>query len=151
MTTEGTEYPITIESTGTGQAWTDVSRAAPGTPITVYTQGGTVESITATDSNGTTIDISEAEKERIVATMQETNQYTFQMPSAAVTVKVIFSQSQQPQIPGETPQTGNMEGTGGMNSPQTGDTSSMITVVTAVSICAAGVLVYVLVKRKTER
>ena len=73
------------------------------------------------------------------------------MPSAAVTVKVIFSQSQQPQIPGETPQTGNMEGTGGMNSPQTGDTSSMITVVTAVSICAAGVLVYVLVKRKTER
>ena len=43
MTTEGTEYPITIESTGTGQAWTDVSRAAPGTPITVYTQGGTVK------------------------------------------------------------------------------------------------------------
>ena len=45
VTTEGTEYPITIESTGTGQAWTDVSRAAPGTPITVYTQGGTVESL----------------------------------------------------------------------------------------------------------
>ena len=34
----------------------------------VYTQGGTVESITATDSNGTTIDISEAEKVRIAGT-----------------------------------------------------------------------------------
>lgn len=151
VTTEGTEYPITIESTGTGQAWTDVSRAAPGTPITVYTQGGTVESITATDSNGTAIDISEAEKVRIAGTMQETNQYTFQMPSAAVTVKVVFAQSQQPQTPGETPQTGNMEGTGGMESPRTGDTSIMITMVTAVSICAAGVLLYMLSKGKKQR
>ena len=151
VTTEGTEYPITIESTGTGQAWTDVSRAAPGTPITVYTQGGTVESITATDSNGTAIDISEAEKVRIAGTMQETNQYTFQMPSAAVTVKVVFVQSQQPQTPGETPQTGNMEGTGGMESPRTGDTSIMITMVTAVSICAAGVLLYMLSKGKKQR
>ena len=151
VTTEGTEYPITIESTGTGQAWTDVSRAAPGTPITVYTQGGTVESITATDSNGTTIDISEAEKVRIAGTMQETNQYTFQMPSAAVTVKVVFAQSQQLQTPGETPQTGNMEGTGGMESPRTGDTSIMITMVTAVSICAAGVLLYMLSKGKKQR
>ncbi len=61
VTTEGTEYPITIESYRNRTNGTDVSRAAPGTPIT-YTQGGTVESITATDSNGTTIDISEAEK-----------------------------------------------------------------------------------------
>ena len=151
VTTEGTEYPITIESTGTGQAWTDVSRAAPGTPITVYTQGGTVESITATDSNGTTIDISEAEKVRIAGTMQETNQYTFQMPSAAVTVKVVFAQSQQPQTPGETPQTGNMEGTGGMESPRTGDTNSMVAVIAAVSICAAGVLLYMLSKGKKQR
>ena len=151
VTTEGTEYPITIESTGTGQAWTDVSRAAPGTPITVYTQGGTVESITATDSNGTTIDISEAEKVRIAGTMQETNQYTFQMPSAAVTVKVVFAQSQQPQTPGETPQTGTMEGTGGMESPRTGDTNSMVAVIAAVSICAAGVLLYMLSKGKKQR
>lgn len=151
VTTEGTEYPITIESTGTGQAWTDVSGAAPGTPITVYTQGGTVESITATDSNGTTIDISEAEKVRIAGTMQETNQYTFQMPSAAVTVKVVFAQSQQPQTPGETPQTGNMEGTGGMESPRTGDTNSMVAVIAAVSICAAGVLLYMLSKGKKQR
>ena len=151
VTTEGTEYPITIESTGTGQAWTDVSRAAPGTPITVYTQGGTVESITATDSNGTTIDISEAEKVRIAGTMQETNQYTFQMPSAAVTVKVVFAQSQQLQTPGETPQTGNMEGTGGMESPRTGDTNSMVAVIAAVSICAAGVLLYMLSKGKKQR
>ena len=147
VTTEGTEYPITIESTGTGQAWTDVIRAAPGTPITVYTQGGTVESITATDSNGNKIDISESQKVRIA----ETNQYTFQMPSAAVTVKVVFAQSQQPQTPGETPQTGNMEGTGGMESPRTGDTSIMITMVTAVSICAAGVLLYMLSKGKKQR
>ena len=151
VTTEGTEYPITIESTGTGQAWTDVIRAAPGTPITVYTQGGTVESITATDSNGTTIDISEAEKVRIAGTMQETNQYTFQMPSAAVTVKVVFAQSQQLQTPGETPQTGNMEGTGGMESPRTGDTNSMVAVIAAVSICAAGVLLYMLSKGKKQR
>ncbi|MFR5069373.1 MAG: hypothetical protein ACLTE2_05800 [Eubacteriales bacterium] len=40
-----------------------MSRAAPGTPIAVYTQGGMSRgSITATDGNGTTIDISEAEK-----------------------------------------------------------------------------------------
>ena len=63
---------------------------------------------------------------RIAGTMQETNQYTFQMPSAAVTVKVVFAQSQQLQTPGETPQTGNMEGTGGMESPRTGDTNSMV-------------------------
>ena len=64
---------------------------------------------------------------RIAGTMQETNQYTFQMPSAAVTVKVVFAQSQQPQAPGETPETGgmngaqteDMEGTGGMDSPRT--------------------------------
>ena len=137
VTTEGTEYPITIESTGTGQAWTDVNRAASGTPITVYTQGGAVESITATDSNGNKIDISETEKMRIAAAMQETNQYTFQMPSAAVTVKVVFAQSQQPQAPGETPETGgmngaqteDMEGTGGMDSPRTGDTNSMVAVI----------------------
>ena len=151
VTTEGTEYPITIESTGTGQAWTDVSRAAPGTLITVYTQGGTVESITATDSNGNKIDISESEKVRIAATMQETNQYTFQMPSAAVTVKVVFAQSQQPQTPGETPQTGDMEVTGGMDSPRTGDTNSMVAVIAAVSICAAGVLLYMLSKGKKQR
>lgn len=158
VTTEGTEYPITIESTGTGQAWTDVIRAAPGTPITVYTQGGTVESITATDSNGNKIDISESQKVRIA----ETNQYTFQMPSAAVTVKVVFAQSQQPQAPGETPETGgmngaqteDMEGTGGMDSPRTGDTNSMVAVITAVSICAAcaaGVLLYTLSKGKKQR
>ena len=158
VTTEGTEYPITIESTGTGQAWTDVIRAAPGTPITVYTQGGTVESITATDSNGNKIDISESEKVRIA----ETNQYTFQMPSAAVTVKVVFAQSQQPQAPGETPetggmngaQTGDMEGTGGMDSPRTGDTNSMVAVIAVVSICAActaGVLLYMLSKGKKQR
>ena len=134
VTTEGTEYPITIESTGTGQAWTEVIRAAPGMPITVYTQGGTVESITATDSNGNKIDISEAEKVHIAAAMQETNQYTFQMPSAAVTVKVVFAQSQQPQTPGETPQTGDMEGTGGMDSPRTGDTNSMVAIIAAVSM-----------------
>ena len=151
VTTEGTEYPITIESTGTGQAWTDVSRAAPGTLITVYTQGGTVESITATDSNGNKIDISESEKVRIAATMQETNQYTFQMPLAAVTVKVVFAQGQQPQTPGETPQTGDMEETGGVNSPQTGDTNSMVAVIAAVSICAAGVLLYMLSKGKKQR
>ena len=158
VTTEGTEYPITIESTGTGQAWTDVIRAAPGTPITVYTQGGTVESITATDSNGNKIDISESQKVRIA----ETNQYTFQMPSAAVTVKVVFAQSQQPQAPGETPetggmngaQTGDMEGTGGMDSPRTGDTNSMVAVIAVVSICAActaGVLLYMLSKGKKQR
>lgn len=158
VTTEGTEYPITIESTGTGQAWTDVIRAAPGTPITVYTQGGTVESITATDNNGNKIDISESEKVRIA----ETNQYTFQMPSAAVTVKVVFAQSQQPQAPGETPetggmngaQTGDMEGTGGMDSPRTGDTNSMVAVIAVVSICAActaGVLLYMLSKGKKQR
>ena len=81
----------------------------------------------------------------------ETNQYTFQMPSAAVTVKVVFAQSQQLQTPGETPQTGNMEGTGGMESPRTGDTNSMVAVIAAVSICAAGVLLYMLSKGKKQR
>lgn len=92
----------------------------------------------------------------------ETNQYTFQMPSAAVTVKVVFAQSQQPQAPGETPETGgmngaqteDMEGTGGMDSPRTGDTNSMVAVITAVSICAAcaaGVLLYTLSKGKKQR
>ena len=38
VTTEGTEYPITIESTGTGQAWTDVSRGSTGnTNYGIYT------------------------------------------------------------------------------------------------------------------
>ena len=76
------------------------------------------------------------------------------MPSAAVTVKVVFAQSQQLQTPGETPQTGNMEGTGGMDSPRTGDTNSMVAVITAVSICAAcaaGVLLYTLSKGKKQR
>ena len=96
---------------------------------------------------------------RIAGTMQETNQYTFQMPSAAVTVKVVFAQSQQPQAPGETPETGgmngaqteDMEGTGGMDSPRTGDTNSMVAVIAAVSICAAGVLLYMLSKGKKQR
>ena len=99
---------------------------------------------------------------RIAAAMQETNQYTFQMPSAAVTVKVVFAQSQQPQAPGETPetggmngaQTGDMEGTGGMDSPWTGDTNSMVAVIAVVSICAActaGVLLYMLSKDKKQR
>lgn len=91
----------------------------------------------------TAIDISEAEKVRIAGTMQETNQYTFQMPSAAVTVKVVFAQSQQPQTPGETPQTGNMEGTGGMESPRTGDTNSMVAVIAAVSnMCGRSAFIY---------
>ncbi len=103
-----------------------------------------------------------SQKVRIAGTMQETNQYTFQMPSAAVTVKVVFAQSQQPQAPGETPETGgmngaqteDMEGTGGMDSPRTGDTNSMVAVITAVSICAAcaaGVLLYTLSKGKKQR
>ncbi len=133
---------------------TSVDRCEQGstgnTNYGIYT-GWNSRNITATDSNGTTIDISEAEKVRIAGTMQETNQYTFQMPSAAVTVKVVFAQSQQLQTPGETPQTGNMEGTGGMESPRTGDTNSMVAVIAAVSICAAGVLLYMLSKGKKQR
>ncbi len=64
---------------------------------------------------------------RIAGTMQETNQYTFQMPSAGSDGKSGIAQSQQPQAPGETPETGgmngaqteDMEGTGGMDSPRT--------------------------------
>ena len=51
----------------------------------------------------------------------------------------------------ETPQTGDMEVTGGMDSPRTGDTNSMVAVIAAVSICSAGVLLYMLSKGKKQR
>lgn len=90
-----------------------------------YTQGGTVESITAaTDSNENQVEVTEAGSITRVETAQETGEYTFQMP-AVVTVNMVFIQSQKPQTPEENPQTGNMEGTEGMNSPQIGDTTTM--------------------------